>query len=333
MAEYCDDGRIKVRRPPVWVSTGRYRAKPGKFIAVSNTHNLTLPQKADLYHNKASNLLFIATTDYQDPVVASILSSPPYNIPKDRMISNMGGSDIANLTPLLAAGIKRFNIDEPWHKRCAPGFVSQVDALLPPDGKLYTSEYYSRSCWSGLDHGQLGGPNMAHNTINHLIAEYSPVVSGKTKLGAHSKWEYVDGFGVWTNPRSHWTQLRDQLAGQGKFEHGWVQTIKTAYHIIGWGHYRASNEEMRLLFGHATNVGANTVFSYVENPGGQYAPRTFWTICFTLHIWQAAGSTRKRKVYRQFIAAPHEHSTNLVSYWRSSVLEYFGGCDALEVPR
>ncbi len=54
------------------------------------------------------------------------------------MIANMC-PPIENLTPLLQAGLKRFNIDEPWHKQFFPDFVAQVDAQLPADGKLYTS--------------------------------------------------------------------------------------------------------------------------------------------------------------------------------------------------
>ncbi|MBM4170197.1 MAG: hypothetical protein FJ215_13730 [Ignavibacteria bacterium] len=266
MAEYCADGRYKIYRPPIWMPTGKYRAKSGKFIAIGNTRSLTPPQKAELYNNKASNLLFVDTTGYEVPDVVTILNNPPYNIPKDRMIANMG-PPIENLTPLLQAGLKRFNIDEPWHKKAmgfTPEFVAQVDAQLPADGKLYTSEYYSRACWAGW-HGE-----GAHNTVNHLIAEYSPLVSSKTKFGMHSKWEYLDGYGVVTDPRPQWTQLRDQLAGQSKFEHGWVPTLHTSYHIVGWGHYQASLEEMQLIFGHANNVGANTIFIYVEVPGGAY---------------------------------------------------------------
>jgi hypothetical protein len=193
----------------------------------------------------------------------------------------VGISPQDSLTYWMQLGIKRFNIDEPWHNknvRCrsqyTPEWVRWVEDQLPADGRLYTSEFYHRACWAGWRHDDQGptceNPG-AHNTINHLIAQYASAVTSKTKLGTNSKWEYLDGYGVITDPRSQWTQLRDQLSGQGKFEHGWVPSLHHSYHIVGWGRYSASTEEMKLIFGHAHNVGANTIFIYVENPDGQYA--------------------------------------------------------------
>lgn len=49
---------------------------------------------------------------------------------------------------------------------------------------------------------------------------------------------------------------------------------------------------MRLIFGHANNVGANTVFSYVENPGGQYAPDVLENL---LHSAYLAGGWVERE--------------------------------------
>jgi hypothetical protein len=193
----------------------------------------------------------------------------------------VGISPQDSLTYWMQLGIKRFNIDEPWHNknvRCrsqyTPEWVRWVEDQLPADGRLYTSEFYHRACWAGWRHDDQGptceNPG-AHNTINHLIAQYASAVTSKTKLGTNSKYEYLDGYGVITDPRSQWTQLRDQLSGQGKFEHGWVPSLHHSYHIVGWGRYSASTEEMKLIFGHAHNVGANTIFIYVENPDGQYA--------------------------------------------------------------
>ncbi len=142
----------------------------------------------------------------------------------------------------------------------------KINFRLSIGRSIFIAEYNYWSCRQGW---HAGG---AHNAVDNLITMYSPSVSLKTKLGTHSKWEYLDGYGVITDPRPQWTQLRDHLAGQGKFEHGWVPTLHTAYHIIGWGHYQASVEDMQLIFGHANNVGANTIFIYVEVPGGDYAP-------------------------------------------------------------
>jgi hypothetical protein len=61
--EYCEDGRYKITRPPVWLGTGKYRTKSGKFIAVGNTGSLTAAQKAALYNSKASNLLVVNSPD------------------------------------------------------------------------------------------------------------------------------------------------------------------------------------------------------------------------------------------------------------------------------
>lgn len=157
------------------------------------------------------------------------------------MITGMG-PPIGNLAPWLQAGIKRFNVDEPWHNknvRCrteySPQWLRLAEDQLPADGKLYTSEYYHKACWWGQRHDDQGStceePG-AHNTISHLIAEYASVVTSKTKLATHSKWEYLDGYGVVTDPRPQWTQLRDQLSGQGKFEHGWVATVKHVFYIL-----------------------------------------------------------------------------------------------------
>lgn len=275
MAEYCNDGRYKVYQSR-WLGTGKYRAKAGKNIAVMNTGSLTVQGKADLYNNKASNLLWVFSIDE-----VNTLNAAPYNIPKDRMITGMG-PPINNLTPWLEAGIKRFNVDEPWHHknvRChteyTPQWFKSVEDQLPADGKLYTSEFYHEACYWGRfrnheDQGSTCESPGAHNTINHLIAQYASIVTSKTKLGTHSKWEYLDGFGVVTDPRGQWTQMRDQLAGQNKFEHGVVPTLHQSIHLIGWGRYTASFEEMHLIFGHANSLGANTIFIYVENTNGQY---------------------------------------------------------------
>ena len=254
--ECCEDGRYKITRPPVWLGTGKYPTKSGRFIAVGNTDSLTSAQKADLYNNKASNLLFVSGTQQADE-----LSSAPYNIPKNQMIVGINPS--TNLSLLFQDGIKRFDVDEPWHHQqhgdpgWGPGFVDQVDAQLPADGKLYVSEYY---------HWQAG------DVITPLINDYAPLVSTKTKFGTHSQWEYFEGMGTLTDPRSQWTQLKNALAGQGKFEHGWVRTIKTIIYLFGSRAEPAAIEEMQLIWGHANNVGANTMFIMVEGTDHQYYP-------------------------------------------------------------
>ncbi len=178
----------------------------------------------------------------------------------------VGISPQDSLTYWTQLGIKRFNIDEPWHNNFGYEFVEQLDAQLPADGKLYVSEYHHEACAWG--HDGLG----SHNAINRLINDYAPLVSSKTKFGTHSKWEYFDGIGRITDPRYQWTQLRDALAGQGKFEHGWVATVKNVGYLVGWARQRASIEDMQLIWGHANNIAANTVLIYVEGPDYQYYP-------------------------------------------------------------
>jgi hypothetical protein len=204
MAEYCPDGRYKIYRPPIWVPTGRYRAKAGRYIAVGNTGSLTVEQKADLYNNKASNLLFVNSVSE-----ANTLADPPYNIPKSQMIAGMS-PPISNLTPWLDANIKRFNVDEPtsWHKNFGYEFIDQVDAQLPADGKLYVSEYYHKSCyWFGAGHENTSA---RHDAVSNLVSQYAPLVSTKTKFGTHSKWEVADfpwGTDTVTDPRDQWTHI------------------------------------------------------------------------------------------------------------------------------
>lgn len=237
MAEYCSDGRYKIYRSPIWVPTSRYRAKTGRYIAVGNIVSLSASEKADLFNNKASNLLFV-----NSPQEAATLYLD-YSIPKSRMIA--GITPGSNLAEWFQTGVKRFYIDEPnpWHRSFGYEFVSQVDAQLPVDGKLYVSEYHHESCaW-----GEHGGA--AHNAIEHLLSDYSPRVSTRTKLGTHSKWEVADypwGTDTVTDPRYQWTQLKNALAGEGKFEFGWVPTLKNHYfedfpRVIQWNRDPATN--------------------------------------------------------------------------------------------
>jgi hypothetical protein len=251
--EYCEDGRYKITRPPIWLPTGRYRAKSGRYIAIDNAY-LSIAQKADLYSNKGANLVFVSTVEE-----ANTLNASPYNIPKAAMIGSMH-PPISILTDFLQAGIKRFNIDEPvtCHKNYGTGFVDSVDAGLAADCKLYVSDYLIVGC-STFQHC-----GVIHNAISSLISDYAPLVSSKTKFGTHSQWEEMDGVGTLIDPRDQWTQLKNALAGQGKFEHGWVRTIKGVYYIAGYYEQLATSEQMQLIWGHANNVGANTMFVYAE---------------------------------------------------------------------
>jgi hypothetical protein len=196
-------------------------------------------------------LLFVNST-----VEVNTLNGAPYNIPKDCMIG-FTSPPVGNLTPWLQAGIKRFDSDEPWHHNWLPAYVDQVDDQVPGDGKLYVSEYHHWRAGDG---------------VTPLIYNYAPLVSAKTKFGTHSQWEYLVGDGVVTDPRDQWTQLKNALVGQGKFEHGWVRTKKTILYLYTEYPEPATIEEMQLIWGHANNVGANTVFIEVEGIDGHYYP-------------------------------------------------------------
>jgi hypothetical protein len=246
--EYCQDGRYKIGRPPVWVATGKYRAKSGKYIAVANTSSLSAAQKAALYTDKASNLLWVNNTNEADT-----LSQSPYNIPKSQMI--IGVSKDSNLTPLVQAGLKRFSLDEPVRNGATHEQVSALDTAVPTDGRLYLSEINQ---W------------MDDDRVSAMLSIYAPYVSSKSKFGTHTKWEDLDGYGNVTDPRPQWTQIKNDVGSEGKFEHGTVKTIKEVFYIWGSSIQLATTNEMQLIWGHANNLGANTIFIYVEGSDIQY---------------------------------------------------------------
>lgn len=86
---------------------------------------------------------------------------------------------------------------------------------------------------------------------------------------------------------------------------------------------------MRLIFGHANNIAANTVFIYVENPNGQYAADVLDNALYA--VYQAGGwvDQEEEKVQAVFCCTTPTRAKALEKFFLALFLFSIDGYDDL----
>jgi hypothetical protein len=247
MSNYCPPNQTE-HRIQKWTPTGRYRPVTGKFLGIG-VYGQSVATRAWLHTFKGFS--------YVPGNVDELPIFETYGVQSSALYVGLSPrTDLAEYIQRNAnAGIKKFNIDEPYDSHVKPdatgGYGAQFvittsDIVQQNNSTLFFSDYYHDSCVSG-----------GHNTISWVI-ETAKNASPAVRAGTHSKWQYVFGVRT-TDPRDQWTRLHNELASLGRFNHSWIQMTYHSNYFTEW----TPQEELQLQFGHANSLGSvNTVFTW-----------------------------------------------------------------------
>lgn len=231
MAEYCDDGRFRIRRRGPWGPVDHYAPKSGKLLFLSEYDPGRFQQDRDHWGFTG---LVLSTTHISRAITAGFSQSV--------LIVGLvpiGWSNDVDLP--LQQDVNQFYIDEPISKGLQNFYRDARTTIYARGGSLITSDWdseYGSLCTTS------GFPQLSQ--LTSLARETQPYQS----FGCNSSFDDTT-CGV-DDPRDQWTWL----SGYGAlFNWAWIKT-------------RETYERMDLLFGHANNLGLNKLHIYVEDEYG-----------------------------------------------------------------